>query len=292
MYNDLSELMQRCDTFIRDARIKVGQFCSMVGIKRQSYYDWMNGKTTPCMEAVKKMEHFLSSEKARDLLAEGVNYLPLHECARITGLTRDVISRLCNDGVIKCIRSSGGRIRANIEQLRTYASMKNPGRIYFESEKNAQLLSFKDLRFDPDEVWKPMLSQNNDNEIFFPDRHEYANQYWISSKGHVYNATTRNVLGTEPDREGYIAVNLDKFDEDGNIVRITRPIHRLVAYFFAPHNDLFRDEVHHINSDPQDNRACNLLWCTPEEHYECRRLKKNKKAYRRYVNKIKRENRG
>lgn len=292
MYNDRSELMQRCDTFIRDARIEVGRFCSMAGIKRQSYYNWMNGKTEPCQEAAEKIEHFLSSEKAHNLLAEGSIYCPLHECARITGLTRDVISRLCNDGVIGCIRSSGGRIRANIGQLRTYASTKNPGRIYFESEKNARLLSFNDLRFDPDEAWKPMLSQNNDNEIFCQDRHEYANQYWISSKGRVYNATTRNVLGTEPDREGYIAVNLKKFDNNGNIILVTRLIHRLVAYFFVPHDDLFRDEVHHVDGNPQNNRACNLLWVTPKEHDECHRMmKKDKKAYRRYINKIKRENR-
>lgn len=292
MYNDLLELMQRCDTFIRDSRIKVGQFCSMVGIKRQSYYDWMNGRTAPCNEAVEKIECFLSSEKAHDLLTEGAKYLPLHECARITGLSKHVISRLCNDGVIECIRSSGGRIRACIEQLRTYANMKHPGRIYFESAQNTQLLAFKDLNLDSDEVWKPMLSQNNDNEIFFPDRHEYANQLWISNKGRIYNATTRNVLGAKPDREGYIAVNLEKFDDNGNIILVTRLIHRLVAYFFAPHNDLFRDEVHHINGNPQDNRACNLLWVTPKEHDECHRLmKKDRKAYRRYISKIKRENR-
>lgn len=293
MYDDLSELMQQCDTFIRDARISVLDFCSLTGIKKQSYYKWVNGKTEPNSASVEQINSFLSSKKAGDLLTEGAKYPALNECARITGLRKDTIARLCNDGVIDCVRSSGSRIRPNIEQLRAYAAMKHPGRIYFESEQNTQLLAFKDLHLDFDEMWKPMLSQNNESEIFILDRHEYVNQYWISNKGRIYNATTRNVLGAKPDRDGYITVNLEKFDGAGNIILVNRLIHRLVAYFFAPHNDLFRDEVHHINGNKQDNRSCNLLWVTPKEHDECHRLMKlpNKKEYREYIKMIRKSNR-
>lgn len=291
--NELRELIQQCDNFIKDSHITVRKFCALAGISYQSYYDWINGKSMPYERTIEKLKHFLSSKKAQLLLEDGRKYPNISDCMRITGLKHPVIKRLCDDGVIDCIRSTGNHIRPNIDQLRAYANLQNPGRIYFKSAKNTRMLAFKDLQLDPEEVWKPMLSQNNENEIFMLDRHEYVNQYWISNKGHIYNATTRNILGAKPDRNKYITVNLEKFDEDGNIVLVTRLIHRLVAYFFAPHEDLFRDEVHHINRKKQDNRASNLLWCTPEEHDECHRLmKKNKKAYRAYVNKIKRENRG
>lgn len=289
---DLAGLMERCESFIREAHISIKFFCRKANIERETFYELKNGDVTPSQQTVEKIEYFLSSAEAKDLLIQGAQYPPLYECVRLTGLSKYVISRLCTDGIIDCLRSSGGHINGvNIGELRRFVNMKNPGRIYFESEQNPKLLSFGDLGFDLEETWKPMLSQNNDSEIFFSDRHEYANQYWISNKGRVYNATTRNVLGANPDRDGYIAVNLEKFDENGNIVLVTRTIHSLVAYFFAPHNDLFRGEIHHINGKKQDNRSCNLLWCTPEEHDECHRLmKSDKKKYREYVKQIQKEN--
>ena len=44
-------------------------------------------------------------------------------------------------------------------------------------------------------------------------------------------------------------------------------VHRLVAMAFCINDDPdTKTEVHHINGNSLDNRACNLMWVSPQEH--------------------------
>lgn len=45
-----------------------------------------------------------------------------------------------------------------------------------------------------------------------------------------------------------------------------RLMHRAVAICWIPNPDN-KKHVHHINEDKTDNRACNLQWVTPKEHF-------------------------
>ena len=44
-------------------------------------------------------------------------------------------------------------------------------------------------------------------------------------------------------------------------------VHRLVAEAFVP-NPACKPEVHHINHDPSDNHAANLMWVTHKENMQ------------------------
>lgn len=45
-----------------------------------------------------------------------------------------------------------------------------------------------------------------------------------------------------------------------------RLMHRVVAICWLPNPDNYK-HVHHINGDKQDNRACNLQWTSPRNHF-------------------------
>jgi hypothetical protein len=61
-------------------------------------------------------------------------------------------------------------------------------------------------------------------------------------------------------KKGYVAVSLVK-----NGVSTRRKVHRLVAAAFCARGT-DADQVNHKNGKPNDNRACNLEWCTQREN--------------------------
>ena len=134
-------------------------------------------------------------------------------------------------------------------------------------------------------MWKPLLSTHNDFELFDLERHEYIDQYWVSNQGEVFNATKCHLIESSKDANGYMKVNLQKSEN-----RETPYLHRIVAYVFCP-NARYKDDVHHINGNPKDNRASNLIWVTDSEHRKMHNLMKtDKKAYWQYVKQIRKAN--
>jgi hypothetical protein len=65
----------------------------------------------------------------------------------------------------------------------------------------------------------------------------------------------------------------------------------LVALYWCA-NKLFKQLVHHINNNPVDNRASNLLWVTYEQHEALHKLLdlEKEKEYFKLVESIKKEN--
>ena len=64
------------------------------------------------------------------------------------------------------------------------------------------------------------------------------------------------------DKDGYATVRLSK-----NCIYKTMKVHRLVAEAFLPNPDNL-PQVHHINHERNDNRACNLKWVSKAEQID------------------------
>lgn len=84
--------------------------------------------------------------------------------------------------------------------------------------------------------------------------------YQITDDGRVWSKITNRWLKPSKDGFGYLKVLLVK-----NKIPITKKIHRLIAEAFLPNPDN-KSEIDHINGDNQDNRICNLRWCTHLEN--------------------------
>lgn len=278
----ITDLQKRCEKFIQDAHIKINQFCKIIGISRQAYYGWINGEPRLSDATLDRIANYLDSPEAKELIEQNSKYIPVPDAAHMVGLSGDKIRSLCSCGIVDSKRPGGGRWLVNIESLEEYARKHQNNRL---SQPNSGMLVFGELFSDFDVFWKPVLSCNNSYEIFFPDRHEYDHQYWVSNAGYIYNDTTGELLGNDAKRKGYIYVNLRKNGE-----RVTRLVHLLVAYNFCP-NGHYKEFVHHIDGNKQNNHASNLVWVTEAEHRKCHQLmKKNKKAYRKYINTLKKDN--
>lgn len=80
------------------------------------------------------------------------------------------------------------------------------------------------------------------------------------------NGSVRKYDGKElkpkTDKAGYFIIGLHK-----NGILKMMAVHRLVAEAFLPNPDNL-PEVHHLNHDTKDNRACNLQWVTRAEQMD------------------------
>lgn len=288
----MNELRKLCNNFINQTNITVEQFCKKIRMSRENYYMWQRCERELTPKSIKRIEEYLSSTDAQDLLAKGKKYLPISECSKLLDFSVEKIRKLCQNGTIDAMRSAGNRWFVNIDNLTQYASRNSFFRSSIVSRPEDQELAFGNLQVDFDIMWKPMSSTHNDYEIFDSDIHEYANQYLIANNGIVYNISTERVLGVNHDADNYVRVNLLKYKdrEHKETYHKTCYVHDLVAYFFCP-NGKYKEHVHHIDRDKNNNSASNLIWVTPAEHKICHQLMDaDKKAYRKYINQLKKEN--
>ena len=109
----MNELIERCDNFIKNARITVSQFCQQIDLSREGYYSWRDGDLNLSQDRLDRIEAYLSSNEAQALLEKAKAFLPVVECANLTGVSVDKIRRLCKNSVLRYEQSSGGRLYVN-----------------------------------------------------------------------------------------------------------------------------------------------------------------------------------
>lgn len=90
------------------------------------------------------------------------------------------------------------------------------------------------------------------------ERWKFNEQYkvWVSNQGHVLDNQKQPVKILTSSKR-YMVCKINK-----EFV----PAHRLVLMTWRPCEEMYSLTVDHINSNPRDNRLCNLEWVTEEEN--------------------------
>ncbi len=88
----------------------------------------------------------------------------------------------------------------------------------------------------------------------------YDVRYRVSSMGRVFSVVRNRMRSLNPDRKGYIAIDLWKGGE-----KSWRRVHHLVLLAFVGARPP-RHECAHLNGCPSDNRSINLEWVTSKEN--------------------------
>lgn len=88
----------------------------------------------------------------------------------------------------------------------------------------------------------------------------YEGLYTLSDSGEVVGSKCNKPIKQYLDKHGYVYVCLYK-----NCIAKKIKLHRLLALHFIdnPHN---KPQINHVNGIKNDNRLCNLEWCTASEN--------------------------
>lgn len=211
-------------------------------------------------------------------------FLSTYDCEKETGIKARKIRELCGAGKIEGYKTKSNTYMISVESLQEWQKM-NVNYIRKPKFLGDSSLVFGDLELDFDTNFKPILSKNKDDEIFNPMRNEYQLRYWITNNGKVFDCDTGIYL--KPDiKNTYYYVKLKRNDTTYQHFYI----HYGVAYYFCK-GWLTKDIVHHIDGNPLNNHYKNLIWVTTAEHAQLHKLlKTDKKAYRKLIREIRKEN--
>lgn len=90
------------------------------------------------------------------------------------------------------------------------------------------------------------------------ERWKFNEQYkvWVSNQGNALDEN-KNPIKRMTSNQKYMIFRIN-----GSLVQA----HRLVLMTWQPRKDMDKLTVDHINSNPRDNRLCNLEWVTGEEN--------------------------
>jgi len=103
---------------------------------------------------------------------------------------------------------------------------------------------------------------------------EIGDCYLVSNFGRIFDCDKQELCTLYPDdnHTRYVKVSLPQCPKGFKNYNV----HGLVAAAFVTNPDPeTKDRVHHIDGDPSNNRATNLLWATTTEHGVLHSLKNN-----------------
>lgn len=103
----------------------------------------------------------------------------------------------------------------------------------------------------------------------------YSN-YLVSNYGRIYSFKNKAIKNKKKSfkkkhkrRKTIELYLMTRLVDDNGVLSNSIYIHRLVAFVFCVNDDTeHKTEVHHIDVNPLNNKADNLVWLTPEEHRE------------------------
>ena len=105
--------------------------------------------------------------------------------------------------------------------------------------------------------------------------------YFVSNDGRVKNITTGKELKQWLAGRGYRRVRLYM-----NSVKQDYIVHRLVGIYLIPNPNNY-PQIDHINRIKTDNRKINLKWCSQSKNMMNRKVQKNNKLGKKYIQKRK-----
>jgi hypothetical protein len=109
------------------------------------------------------------------------------------------------------------------------------------------------------EVWKSMFGYEGYCEVSTMGRIKVLQRYSTDKNGKVKNIKEKILI------LGYYSNGYEQFSISIDNKRHTGIAHRLVAKTFLPNLEE-KLEINHINGIKDDNRLCNLEWCTRQEN--------------------------
>ena len=115
-------------------------------------------------------------------------------------------------------------------------------------------------------IEKQYAKKNKEHEEIFKkifiNGHESS--YSVSNLGNVRNDKFKRPLKPMKCGSGHLHVELYMCGKSKRFL-----IHKLVAEYFCDNRgEKYMDEVHHIDSDRENNAYWNLIWCSSKEHRE------------------------
>lgn len=185
-------------------------------------------------------------EKIKTLIYDGIsydNYYIAYDGYIVKKTNQKILKiNITNESKLGFIMVTG-----NDKKRKTISIDKAIKENFYEEKLNEELcnISLKN------EIWKKYYIED------MP-----SSEYYVSSKGRVYNFNTSTLLGLHKNGTGYFRFKISDGRKNNRLVFI----HRAVALTFMPIENSKILQVNHIDGDKSNNCIENLEWCTSKEN--------------------------